>query len=546
MKTTRPTVYQLRPELVCLEDRAVPAFGFGSAFAIGSATTDPTASLDVGIDIAMDPTGSVYVTGYYSSTVNFDPNGTNPTSHQVLTSVGVNDGYVAKYLADGTFEWATDLGAAGWESISVQGANVYIGYSKGFGPSDTFVSQLNAADGTLAWTTALSTNNPDRSVDVAAGPSGSVYVTGNNSSAQAVVAKLDVAGNVLWSQTSSGGTSLGRGIAVDGSGNVFATGDFTGAVTFGSTTLSSQAGSKDAFIWKLNPSGGTVWAGGVGGIGNDSGYDIAADAVGSCVLTGQWGTAANISMNNNFNPGSGVAKLTYNGGSTDIFIVKLSPATGGAMTLAWAKDIGGAGQDMGRSVTLDMAGNVYSTGSYTGPVDFDPGPKKYVMPGFGINPTTHQVPRAIFVSKLDASGNFVAAAAMGGLEYDDGTGIALDGGGNVWTTGGFRGVCNFDPTGGTYNLTQSGYPGIVAYDAFVSKLSQVSPNVASRIMPPEAMASITPATAPIQVRRANRSGEPHQVSNPLLPANSLSRDDFDFAPVIVNPVTFIGRHTRQR
>ena len=54
-------------------------------------------------------------------------------------------------------------------------------------------------------------------------------------------------------------TEKGRGIAVDGAGNVYVTGDFVGQVTLGSTTLTGT-GSTDAFVTKLDPNGNYLWA----------------------------------------------------------------------------------------------------------------------------------------------------------------------------------------------------------------------------------------------------------------------------------------------
>ena len=48
----------------------------------------------------------------------------------------------------------------------------------------------------------------------------------------------------------------------------------------------------------------------------------------------------------------------------------------------------------------------------------------------------------VFVSKLNSSGNFVWARGMGGINSDRGQGIAVDGSGNVHTTGYFQGTAD--------------------------------------------------------------------------------------------------------
>ena len=125
--------------------------------------------------------------------------------------------------------------------------------------------------------------------------------------------------------------------------------------------------------------------------------------------------------------------------------------------LAWAKGLGGTLGDQGRSVAVDGAGNVYTTGFFNGTVDFDPNAGVFNLTSAGSND--------IFVSKLDATGNLVWAKAMGGTNVDIGLGIAVDATGNVYTTGYFNGTVDFDPNAGVLNLTSTG-----AQDNFVSKL----------------------------------------------------------------------------
>ncbi len=68
------------------------------------------------------------------------------------------------------------------------------------------------------------------------------------------------------------------------------------------------------------------------------------------------------------------------------------------------------------------------------------------------------------MSKLDNSGKFVWARRMGGSSDDESSGVAVDGQGNIYTTGFFVSTVDFDPGAGTFNLTSAGR------DVFVWKL----------------------------------------------------------------------------
>lgn len=59
----------------------------------------------------------------------------------------------------------------------------------------------------------------------------------------------------------------------------------------------------------------------------------------------------------------------------------------------------------------------------------------------------------VFVSKWDSQGNLVMAKAMGGPLFDQGTDIAVDLQGNMYTIGLFQGTADFDPGPGTVNLS---------------------------------------------------------------------------------------------
>jgi hypothetical protein len=242
----------------------------------------------------------------------------------------------------------------------------------------------------------------------------------------------------------------GSCVKVDSKGNVYTSGYFSGTVDFdpgAGTAIFTSLGNSDMFISKLDASGNFVWAKQIGGLYNDLAYGIALDGAGNVYATGSFmGTV-------DFDPGAGVANLD---GLGLAFILKLD-ASG---NYVWAKKFT-AGSSTGYSVAIDASNNVYSIGRFMGTVDFDPGSAttNLTSPGVGTG--------QIYISKLDASGNFVWAKQMGG-DYDDyGLSIVLDAQANVYTTGHFSDVADFDPGVGVFNLTT--LPG--SNEIFISKLN---------------------------------------------------------------------------
>jgi hypothetical protein len=258
--------------------------------------------------------------------------------------------------------------------------------------------------------------------------------------------------NLQWAKgMGASGSDFGRSIAVDAAGNVYTTGPFQGTVDFDPSANIynlTSAGHNDIFVSKFDSSGTFVWAKRMGGTDYDVSYSIAVDMYSNVYVTGNFqGTA-------DFDPGSNVFNLISAGGD-DIFVTKLD--TSG--NLVWAKSIGSTGTDDSKSITLDAAGNAYITGYFQGTCDFDPGSNVYNLTSIGFA-------NDIFVSKLDASGDFVWAKSMGGSDFEEGYFIAVDGNGNVYTTGYFNGTADFDPGTPVYNLTSAG-----SMDIFISKLT---------------------------------------------------------------------------
>lgn len=140
-----------------------------------------------------------------------------------------------------------------------------------------------------------------------------------------------------------------------------------------------------------------------------------------------------------------------------------SAATAENVEFAWAGSVGGPDvfgeysvEDL--AVAVDASGNAYTTGHFRGTVDFDPGAGTFNFTTAGSSDA--------YVSKLDASGNFVWAKQMGGVGGDVGGGIAVDASENVYTMGRFSRTVDFDPGPGAFSLTSPG-----SWSGFVQKLS---------------------------------------------------------------------------
>jgi len=496
-------------------------------------------SNDSAFGVAVDGSGNVYVTGSFSETVDFDPG----TGVFPLTPAGVNDGFVMKLDAAGGFLWAIHLGGTSFDSgrgVAVDGSgNVYVtgsfsetadfdpgtGVSEltSAGSADGFVVKLDAT-GEFLWADRLGDTSDDSGIAVAVDGSGNVYATGyfqgtvdfdpgtgvseltSAGFVDGFVVKLDATtGGLVWAGR-LGGTSgdAGSGVAVDGSGNVYATGYFHSTADFDPDPVDTfnlvAAGSADGFVLKLDATGGFLWADRLGGnTGFDEGIGVAVDGSGNVYATGYFqGTV-------DFDPGTGVSELT-SAGTDDVFVVKLDTAGG----LVWADRLGGTLSDRGAGVAVDGSGNVYATGRFMGTADFDPDPVDTVD-------LVSAGDTDVFVVKLDAAGGFLWADRLGGTLSDEVYGVAVDGSGNVHATGRFRGTADFDPGTGVSELTSAGET-----DGFVVKLGDITDPV---VTPPSdvAVEADGPDGSIVTYPAANATDDVGVVSGPTCvpPSGSL-------------------------
>lgn len=194
------------------------------------------------------------------------------------------------------------------------------------------------------------------------------------------------------------------------------------------------------------------WVKRIGGNYDEIQGDILVDNSGDIIYTGSFmGTV-------DFDPGLGTFELSSSGYTTppyispDIFVSKLDENG----SFLWAKSLGGVANDGGSDVATDVNGNIYISGSFVGTSDFNPDSSTYNLTSNG--------DRDAFVLKLNSNGEFVWAKSFGGSQADRIKSLTIDGNGNIYTTGEFRGTVDFDPGSGTYNMTSAGNT-----DAFITK-----------------------------------------------------------------------------
>lgn len=369
--------------------------------------------------------GNVFSVGTFSGTCDFDPSASTFT----MTSNGNIDAYITKFDGSGNLIWAKRIGGTS---------------------ADNFSDIVFDAAGNIYLIGDFSTT-----VDFDPGPGTfNMTVLGNTDT---FVLKLDVNGNFVWAkQMGSPWWDRGTSIALDASGNVITTGDFSttsagpadfdpGPGTFTFTT-GTGGGNTDIFISKLTSAGAFVWAKQIGGVNGDFGNDLQIDNSNNIYVGGYFtGTT-------DFDPNAGTTNL-ISLGFEDIYVLKLDNAG----NFLWARNMGSNTVDYNKSIAVDGSGNVYSTGSFRGTCDFDPGVGTYTIASAGGDD--------VFVSKLNSSGNFVWAKSFGAASLDVANAIYTDASGNVFTTGAFRNTVDFDPGAGSYSLTSFG-----SADVFIQKM----------------------------------------------------------------------------
>ncbi|MBM3493786.1 MAG: hypothetical protein FJX72_05610 [Armatimonadetes bacterium] len=357
-------------------------------------------------DIAVDPTGALYVVGYTHS-ADFP---TTAGAYDRTINGSDSDAMVLKLDATGSaLIYSTYLGGskgaiASGVAVDSTGAAYVAGitwstdfpttagafdrtYNGGF--QDVFVTKLNADGSSLVYSTYIGGANDDNCYGIAIDASGAAYVAGETSSSDypttagaydrtynggdrdAFITKLDATGSALVYSTFMGGAGSDgdTDLTLDHTGAVYLVGNTTSAdypTTPGAYCTTFSGGYYDVFVTKLSPDGSAVvFSTFLGGANIDQSYGIVVDDAGSTHIVGQ-----TLSAGYPTTPGALDTTLS---GSTDGFISTLS-SDGSA--LLYSSFIGGAGDDACFGIAVDANGALYVVGA-TGSADFVTTPGAY-------------------------------------------------------------------------------------------------------------------------------------------------------------------------
>ena len=347
---------------------------------------------------------------------------------------------------------------------------------------NAFIVKINSTGSALIFSTYLGGGGGDLGSGVAVDSAGNAYVTGitlstnfpttpgafqttSGGGEHAFVSELNASGSALVYSTylRGSGTDQGLGISVDGAGEGYVTGttystDFPVTPGAFQTALGGGGGDQpDAFVTKFNSTGsGLVYSTYLGGSGTDYGAGIALDGPGNAYVTG-------LTSSTNFPVTSGAFQTTYGGSSGNgiAFVTKFNPT---GSTLGYSTYLGGTGPDYGTGIVLDSTDDVYVVGTTN-------------SANFPITPGAFQATYAgdgdAFVTEFNPVGSgLVYSTYLGGSNFDDGYGIALDSEGNAYVTGVTRST-DFPITPGAFQRICGGGKGRCnkSGDAFVAKLT---------------------------------------------------------------------------
>ncbi len=381
------------------------------------------ASNEIAKKIAISHSGSIYVSGTFSSTTDFDPN----SGILNLNPIGSNDIFISKFDTSGNIKWAKQLGGASNEDLG----NMVLDNIGNIICTGNF---LTTAD-----------------FDPGAGMANLI----SKGAEDIFISKLDSNGNYVWVKQIGGKRmDLGFSVCTDNLGNIITTGCFADTVDFdpnsGIINLFSKGFYADIFIIKYDPNGNYIWAKQIGGYIKQTGLVITTDANNNIYNLGKFTDSAD------FDPNAGEYILHSFASGESHYLLKLTPAG----NLIWASNFDGASEITPKNITIDKNKNLYVVGDFWETVDFNPSADSFKI-------SSNSDSYDIFMLKLDSMGKFIWVNSFGGTSDDNCNAIKIDNDENIYSTGGYQKDVDFDPSTSSFILSA----GLLS-DIYIQKLSQ--------------------------------------------------------------------------
>lgn len=452
-----------------------PYFNWAQGYDSGSGNEE------VAIDVHWTEDDGILSTGTFEGDISF---GDSTIFYHV--SGGSTDIYLLKQDDSGNTLWTKSWGGPGEELVrtisSDDDGNIYlIGsfsdtliagedtlVSRGF--LDAFVLKLDM-EGNHIWSFHLGGDFDDKGMDVELDNRQRPVITFehkvvsyffdgiemdtllSNGQRDIGLMKLTREGAVMWERSigNEGGNDKAKRIVIDSLGNIFAYGSFRDTVDFdpGSGVAERAALGRDIYLLKLDSLGDFKWVKRIGRGSEDAPEEITLSGQ-DIYFTGAF--KGDIGPHN-----TSEDTILFSNGHYDVYILKMTISG----QFLWGRAMGDLIYDSGLDITTDPAGNVYTSGIFTGQIDLDPGPDTLLALG---TPSR----RAMFLQKLDSDGNLVYASEF--LGEADGYMQALDvrEDGAIVMTGRFKGSTDMAPFDDEYILET----GLGASDVFTARFNQ--------------------------------------------------------------------------
>jgi hypothetical protein len=228
------------------------------------------------------------------------------------------------------------------------------------------------------------------------------------------LSKYNSNGSLLWSTYFGGkGDETFRDIAMDVSGNIYATGSADSAsIATSGAFQTKNGGASDANLVKFNSKGYLLWATYFGGNQEDDGNAITVDQSGNTIITGKTLSYSGIASNG--------AYQSQNNGGVELFLSKFDSSG----TLIWSTYYGGAADEDVFAIA-SFHDNIYITGSTSSKSSISKG-NVHQKTLTGAN---------VYIAKFNGAGNLVWGTYYGGTQSEWATGIVIDKYQQVYITG---------------------------------------------------------------------------------------------------------------